>query len=85
VAAESTDHDVKVQAGGDQLQARSEQKVAEMADNPDLHRDAVEDAEDAAHRAEHRGQLTPRAGRAAPPGGAWLVQRPYWRVRGGTG
>ncbi len=46
------DHDEKVQAGGDKLQAQSEQKLAMLADNPDLHRDASEDAEDADRRAD---------------------------------
>ncbi len=49
---ETDDHDEKVQAGGDKLQAQSEQKLAMLADNPDLHRDASQDAEDADRRAD---------------------------------
>ncbi len=49
---DTTDHDEKVQAGGDKLQAQSEQKLAEMADNLDLQRDAAEDAD---HRADTAG------------------------------
>ncbi len=52
---DTTDHDEKVQAGGDKLQAQSEQKLAEMADNPDLQRDADADAENADHRADTAG------------------------------
>ncbi len=52
---DTTGHDEKVQAGGDKLQAQSEQKLAEMAGNPDLHRDASEAAEDAEHRADTAG------------------------------
>ena len=52
---ETDAHDEKVQAGRDKLQAQSEQKLAEMAGNPDLHRDASEAAEDADHRAGTAG------------------------------
>ena len=52
---DTTDHDEKVQARGDKLQAQSEQKLAEMADNPDLHRDAAADVEDADRRADTAG------------------------------
>ncbi len=48
---DTTDHDEKVKAGGNKLQAQSEQKLAEMAGNPDLKRDADAAAEDADHRA----------------------------------
>ena len=41
----------KVEAGGDALQAESEQKLAQMAGNADLADDAEDDAADAAKRA----------------------------------
>jgi len=52
---ETDAHDEKVQAGGDKLQAQSEQKLAEMAGNPDLKRDADAAAEDADRRADTAG------------------------------
>ncbi len=52
---EADAHDEKVQAGGDKLQAQSEQKLAMLADNPDLHRDASKAVEDADHRADTAG------------------------------
>jgi len=52
---ETDAHDEKVQAGGDKLQAQSEQKLAEMAGNPDLHRDASKAVEDADRRADTAG------------------------------
>jgi len=52
---ETDAHDEKVQAGGDKLQAQSEQKLAKMAGNPDLRRDADDAAEEADHRAGTAG------------------------------
>ncbi len=46
--------ELPVQAGGDKLQAQSEQKLAEMAGNHDLRRDA-DAAKDADHRADTAG------------------------------
>lgn len=49
------DADVKVEAGGDKQQAQAEQKLAEMADNPELKKSADADLADAEHRAETAG------------------------------
>lgn len=43
--SDSEDQAIKVEAGGDKLQAQSEQKLAEMAGNPDLERDARDHAD----------------------------------------
>ena len=44
-ATNVAEHEKKVQAGGDKLQAQSEQKLGEMAGNPDLTDDAKANAE----------------------------------------
>ncbi len=49
------DRDAKVKAGEDKLQAQAEQKLAEMADNPELHTSATADIADAEHRADTTG------------------------------
>ncbi len=49
------DPDAKVEAGGDKQQAQAEQKLAEMADNPELKKSADADLADAEHRAETAG------------------------------
>ncbi len=49
------DADAKVEAGGDKQQAQAEQKLAEMADNPELKKSADADVADAEHRAETAG------------------------------
>ncbi len=49
------DPDTKVEAGEDKQQAQAEQKLAEMADNPELKKSAAADLADAEHRAETAG------------------------------
>ena len=46
------DQDAKVDAGGDKQQAQAEQKLAQMADNPELKDSADADLADAEHRAD---------------------------------
>lgn len=51
----NADRDAKVEAGEDKLQAQAEQKLAEMAGNPDLKRSADADLADAEHRTDTTG------------------------------
>lgn len=51
----SEDRDAKVKAGEAKQQAQAEQKLAEMADNPDLKKSADADIADAEHRADTAG------------------------------